>query len=104
LTFAPKPKTGCTYSIPFSAYSRLVQQRIGIEDGIDEFRDACLGANIKLWSLFEEQVGHELVCEDCPPLRFISDFLKQKNKRVVDLLTDLLDRTETLDFEAMPGQ
>jgi hypothetical protein len=105
------PRSGVTlaargYSIPFSADSRFVRQRIGVESQVDEFRAACLRANIRLWELFEKQAGgRRLYCEDCSSLRLIPSLLEQRharhgNTRVVELLARLLEGSDALDFDA----
>lgn len=96
LTLAPLTKRGRAYSIPFSVNAKLVQQRICVEDDVDEFRLSCLRATKSLWSIFEDVAGHPLTCEDCPPLRFIPDIVGDRHRRVIDLLTDLIDGTATL--------
>ena len=91
LTLAAKRKASRSYGIPFSLFSRLVLQRIGIEDEADEFRIACLRANRTLWGLFEEAAGHPLFFEDCAPLRFFPDVVGYRDKRVIDFLTEMID-------------
>jgi hypothetical protein len=97
LTLATKTKASRSYSIPYSLTTRLVIQRIGVEDEANEFRISCLRANRKLWAMFEKAAGHPLFFEDCPPLRFFPDVLGYRDKRVVDLLTELIDGTIVAD-------
>lgn len=94
LSFAPGDDPDRFYGIPFSFDARLVQQRIGIEDRVTEFRAACLEANIVLWRQFEKMAGARLCCEDCPSLGFVPDVLGKPGFRVVDLLTFLAEGNE----------
>jgi len=98
LPLAPENGQDLVYALPFSWNSRLIQQRIGIEDRVDEFRRACLHANRALWLEFERLAGDELVCESCPPLRFVPEVLGKVAVRVVDLLDDLIAGND-LDLE-----
>jgi hypothetical protein len=100
LTLAPRG-----YGIPFSVDAHFVRQRIGVQNHAEEFRVACLRANIRLWELFEEQANRRLYCRDCPPLRLIPNLLEHRSlrlgePRVVDLLEELLAGREALDFDA----
>jgi hypothetical protein len=100
LTLAPRG-----YSIPFSVDVQFVRQRIGVQSHAQEFRSACLRANIRLWELFEEQAEGPLFCRDCRPLGLIPDLLEQRSPRsgdlrVIDLLHELLAGTQALDFDA----
>ncbi len=103
------PRSGLTlaphgHSIPFSLDARFVRERIGVESRIEEFRSACLRANIRLWELFEQQTG-TLHFEDCPPLRMVPRLLGHRHERhgpirVVDVLTELLEGNDAVDFDA----
>lgn len=90
LSLAPPLSQQHVYGIPFTFNTKLVGQRIGIEDGIAEFRVAALEINQVLWSLFEDVAGTELYCEDCPPLRFVPDILGYKRERVTTFLDRLV--------------
>ena len=94
LSFAPRGNSDRVYGIPFSFDAQLVQQRIGIEDRVAEFRAACLDSNIALWKQFEKMAGTALYCDDCPPLRFVPDVLGKSECRVLDLLTFLCEGHE----------
>ena len=100
LSFAPDLSDKQIYGIPFSATRRLVRQRIGVRDDIDDFYSKCLRANQLLWELFESNAGRELFFEDCPPLRFMPDILERRGERVVDLLGRLADGQDELNLEA----
>lgn len=82
------------YGVPFTSDVRLVRQRIGIEDGAEEFRVANLAANSTLWSHFERVADRKLYCEDCPPLRFVGDVMKRPQTRVLDLIGELSSTSE----------
>lgn len=93
LSFAPPALTADVYGIPFSFDTRLVQQRIGIEDGEEQFWRTSLQINRVLWQILEKHAGRELQCEDCAPLRFIPEVLGLRHERIVTVL-DRLERDQ----------
>lgn len=60
--------------LPYTINNKMVRTRIGIAPAkCEEFRQACLGANIYFWKLLEGFYKRKLILKDCARLAFLAD-------------------------------
>lgn len=74
--------------IPYTINKKMVISRIGIApDKAEDFREACIAANMTFWKLLEKFHGRKLEIRDCARLKFFSKIYSE-DEEVVRILND----------------
>ena len=78
--------------IPYTVNKKMVVSRIGIDPAkAEQFRQACITANITFWKLLEKFHGRKLEIRDCSRLGFFSK-IYGNNGEVLKILNDCRQR------------